>query len=87
MERRPVSYLQGKKRGELVAPDSFQRKLLPYEWSIIQALGVTEQEYREIFQRIAEEQRQRSAEYAHIPDIVNGPVLYLFLSTWLSAWC
>ena len=56
MERRPVSYLQGKKRGELVAPDSFQRRLLPYEWSIIQALGVTEQEYREIFQRIAEEQ-------------------------------
>lgn len=74
MERRPVSYLQGKKRGELVAPEAFRRRLLPYEWGIIQSLGVTEQEYREIFQRIAEEQRQRSAEYAHIPDIVNEPV-------------
>ena len=46
-----------KKRGELVAPDSFQRKLLPYEELTVRALGVTEQEYREIFQRIAEEQR------------------------------
>lgn len=75
MERRPVLYLQGKKRGELVAPDAFQRKLLSYEWSIIQALGVTEQEYREIFQRIAEEQRERSAEYAHIPEIAAGPAV------------
>ena len=74
MEERSFLHLQGKERGELVAPDAFQRKLLPYEWGLIQALEITEQDYREIFQRIAEEQRKRPAEYAHIPDVVNEPV-------------
>ena len=74
MEKRSFLHLQGKERGELVVPDAFQRKLLPYEWGLIQALEISEQEYREIFQRIAEEQRKRPAEYAHIPDVVNEPV-------------
>lgn len=73
MEERSFLHLQGKKRGDLVAPNAFQRKLLPYEWGLIQALEISEQEYREIFQRLAEEQRKRSADYAHIPDVVNEP--------------
>ena len=73
MEERSFLHLQGKERGDLVAPNAFQRKLLPYEWSIIQALEITEQEYRSIFQRIAEEQYKRSADYAHIPEIAAGP--------------
>jgi len=73
MEERSFLHLQGKERGDLVAPNAFQRKLLPYEWGLIQALEISEQEYREIFQRIAEEQRERSAEYAHIPEIAAGP--------------
>ena len=74
MEKRSFLHLQGKERGELVAPNAFQRKLLPYEWGLIQALEITEQEYREIFQRIAEEQRKRPAEYAHIPDVTNEAI-------------
>ena len=73
MEERSFLHLQGKKRGDLVAPNAFQRKLLPYEWGIIQALEISEQDYREIFQRIADEQRERSAEYAHIPEVTAGP--------------
>ena len=75
MEERSFLHLQGKERGDLVAPNAFQRKLLPYEWSIIQALEITEQEYRSIFQRIAEEQYKRSADYAHIPEIAAGPAV------------
>ena len=73
MEERSFLYLQSKERGDLVAPAAFQRKLLPYEWGLIKALEISEQEYREIFQRIAEEQRKRPAEYAHIPEIAAGP--------------
>ena len=82
MEERSFLHLQGKERGDLVAPNAFQRKLLPYEWGLIQALEISEQEYREIFQRIAEEQYKRSADYAHIPEIAAGPaVVHRFLST------
>ena len=75
MEERSFLHLQGKKRGDLVAPNAFQRKLLPYEWSIIKALEISEQEYRSIFQRIAEEQYKRSADYAHIPEVTAGPAV------------
>ena len=78
MAKRVLSYLQGAQRGQLVASESFKRPLLPYEWHLIQTLGVSEQDYREICQRIAETSLQRSPAYAHIPDIDDAaaaPVL------------
>ena len=72
MAKRILSYLQGTQRGELVSAETFERILLPYEWSIIQALGVSEQEYRQICQRIAETSLKRSPAYAHVPDIEDA---------------
>ena len=74
MAIRSVSHLQNAQRGELVAFESYDRRILPYEWDIIKALGVSEQEYREICQRIAETSLQRPEAYSHIPDIRNEPV-------------
>ena len=73
MASRFLPYLQGTKRGGLVAFESYERVLLPWEWGLIASLGVSEQEYRDICQRIAETQRQRPAAYAEIPDVVDGP--------------
>ena len=80
MAERFLPHLQGKERGELVTIESYDRPLLPYEWGIIQALGVSEQEYREIFQQLAEKVRERPAGYEHVPDIVNAPAVPLLIN-------
>ena len=48
--------------------------LLPYEKSLIQAIGCSEGEYRELIRHAMSRQRVRPAEYDHIPDIVNEPI-------------
>jgi hypothetical protein len=48
--------------------------LLPYEVALIEALGCSEQEYREFVRHAQLQARMRPAEYAHIPDIDNLPV-------------
>lgn len=49
--------------------------LLPYEIALIEALGCTEEEYREFIRHAELTARVRPAGYEHIPDIVNGPVI------------
>ena len=48
--------------------------LLPYEIALIEALGCTEQEYRQFVRHAQLQARVRPAEYAHIPDIQNDIV-------------
>ena len=48
--------------------------LLPYEVALIEALGCTEQEYRQFVRHAQLQARVRPAEYAHIPDVVNDPI-------------
>ena len=48
--------------------------LLPYEIALIEALGCTEQEYRQFVRHAQLQARVRPAEYAHIPDVQNLPV-------------
>ena len=48
--------------------------LLPYEAALIEALGCTEQEYRQFVRHAQLQARVRPAEYAHIPDIQSDPV-------------
>jgi hypothetical protein len=48
--------------------------LLPYEIALIEALGCTEQEYRQFVRHAQLQARVRPAEYAHIPDVQNDPV-------------
>ena len=45
--------------------------LLPYEVALIEALGCTEQEYREFVRHAELHARVRPAEYAHVPDVEN----------------
>jgi hypothetical protein len=48
--------------------------LLPYEVALIEALGCSEQEYRQFVRHAQLQARVRPAEYAHIPDVQNLPV-------------
>ena len=43
--------------------------LLPYEVALIEALGCTEQEYRDFVRHAELHARVRPAEYAHVPDV------------------
>jgi len=49
--------------------------LLPYEKNLIQALGCSEQEYQQFADEVRRRVKERPEEYAHIPDIRNGPVV------------
>ena len=49
--------------------------LLPYEIALIEALGCTEEEYREFIRHAELTARVRPAGYEHVPDVVNGPVV------------
>lgn len=48
--------------------------LLPYEIALIEALGCTEQEYRQFVRHAQLQARIRPAEYAHVPDVQNDVV-------------
>lgn len=48
--------------------------LLPYEIALIEALGCTEQEYRQFVRHAQLQARTRPAEYAHIPEVQNDVV-------------
>ena len=49
-------------------------RLLPYERQLIEHLGCTLEEYLYFRQRVEWHNRERPAEYAHIPDIRNDPL-------------
>ena len=49
--------------------------LLPYEIALIEALGCTEEEYREFVRHAQLRAHVRPAEYAHVPDIQNFEVV------------
>jgi len=51
----------------------FNPPLLPYEKALIQAVGCSEEEYRELIRHAMLRQRVRPAEYDQIPDVVNAP--------------
>ena len=58
----------------LEADQSFgNTPLLPYEKQLIEILGCTEEEYKELLRFNDLRAQVRPAEYAHIPEIANGP--------------
>jgi len=71
MERRPSAYLRDEKGSALVPAHTYTYQLLPYERHLIEALGISEQEYRELATDIERSLKQRGFEYDHIPDIQN----------------
>jgi hypothetical protein len=48
--------------------------LLPYEIALIEALGCSEEEYREFIRHAELVARTRPTGYENVPDVVNGPV-------------
>ena len=53
--------------------------LLPFERDLIDALGISEEEYRRFTAEVQEKGRLRPAEYAHTPDIVCEATTTAFL--------
>jgi len=54
--------------------------LLPYEKDLIELLGLTEEEYKAHKKELLWQNRERSAEYAHIPDIRCDPLTISIIS-------
>lgn len=54
--------------------------LLPYEIALIEALGCTEEEYKTFVRYAAQQAYVRPAEYAHIPEVVNGPIVPILIN-------
>ena len=54
-----------------------EQVLLPYEKRLIAALGCSEQEYKEFVREVERRYSERPEEFAHIPDIRNGPEFQL----------
>ncbi len=64
------------KEGAMVyGPTVYDVPLLPYERELIKTIGITEEEYQLFAAEVRRRGRLRPAEYAHIPDIVNEPVI------------
>ena len=67
--------MQNQKGSSLVGPFTYTQPLLPYERQLIEVLGISEQEYRHFASEVTARGRQRSAAYAHIPDIRCDPFI------------
>ena len=74
-EGRPLHQQFAFRSGLETGGKPFNPPLLPYEKSLIQAVGCSEEEYRELIRHAMLRQRVRPAEYDHIPYIVNDPVV------------
>ena len=58
----------------------YELPLLPYERQLIEAIGWNEEDYRRFAYLAAKRGAVRPAEYAHIPDIQNGPTTIAIVS-------
>ena len=81
-ERRPLHQSFPFRSGLETGGAPFNPPLLPYELSLIQAIGCSEEEYRELVRHAMLRQRVRPAEYDRIPDVVNSadPVTAFFIN-------
>ena len=72
-ERRPLHQRLNFRSGLEAGGQPYDPPLLPYEKSLIDAIGCSEDEYREFVRHAMLRQRVRPAEYDGIPDVVNLP--------------
>ena len=73
MGERAASHLPAKGGSALVPAKSYQLPLLPYERQLVEALGISEEEYRWFAEQV-EKGRLRPKGYEHIPDIRCDPI-------------
>tara|TARA_B100000073_G_scaffold142282_1_gene117090 strand:+ start:171 stop:479 length:309 start_codon:yes stop_codon:yes gene_type:complete len=77
-ERRPLHQQFPFRSGLEAGGKPYDPPLLPYELSLIQAIGCSEEEYKEFVRHAMLRQGVRPAEYDRIPDVVNaGPELFI----------
>ena len=69
-EWRPLHQQLTFRSGLEAGAQAFDPPLLPYEKSLIEAIGCTEEEYKTLVRHAMLRQRVRPAEYDHIPDVV-----------------
>ena len=70
-DRDPVHQPAAQSGGLETGARPYDPPLLPYEIALIEALGCTEQEYRQFVRHAQLQARIRPAEYAHVPDVQN----------------
>ena len=70
-EWRPLHQQLSLRSGLEAGGQAFDPPLLPYEKSLIEAIGCTEEEYKTLVRHAMLRQRVRPAEYDHIPDVVG----------------
>ena len=63
---------------------SVEQPLLPYEKRLITALGCSEQEYRQFTNEVERRYKERPEDFAHIPNIQNGPETIAIVSLVVS---
>lgn len=70
-KRHPLHQQQLVSSGLEASKQAYNPPLLPYEKSLIQAIGCSEDEYRQFVRHAMLRQRVRPAAYEQIPDVVN----------------
>ena len=87
-EWRPLHQQLTFRSGLETGGQAFDPPLLPYEKSLIEAIGCTEEEYKTLVRHAMLRQRVRPAEYDHIPDVVAtgiDPVTVLIINLVVGA--
>ena len=87
-EWRPLHQQLSFRSGLETGGQAFDPPLLPYEKSLIEAIGCTEEEYKTLVRHAMLRQRVRPAEYDHIPDVVASgidPVTVLVINLVVGA--
>jgi len=79
-ERNPVHQSAAAGSGLETSVVRYDPPLLPYEIALIEALGCSEQEYRQFVRHAELHAKVRPAEYAYIPDVVNTPLAVAIVS-------
>jgi len=74
-ERSPLHQRPAAKGGLEAGPKPFNPPLLPFEKDLIRTLGCTEEEYLQFVRHAQLKTYIRPAEYNHIPDVRNEPVI------------
>jgi hypothetical protein len=73
---KPLDFRSGLETGGKL----YDPPLLPYEIALIEALGCSEEEYKEFVRHARDSVQVRPAAYAGIPDIQNGPVVPILIN-------
>lgn len=85
MESRDPAHLPSKKGSALVPAQRHEQPLLPYERQLIQALGISEQEYRWFADEVRYKGLTRPKGYELVPDVQAGFIVPILINLAIGA--